>query len=133
MRKIAAVSVGIAIGIVATIALSSIPRTLMNANDPTYQCADRYLATGAFQVGDKPMSEGLAAVIARQCKEEITRQSVIRRYNVVHPVSGSLMGTVISLFDPLMLIALVIISSIASAALIYKTGKGARTVHAASP
>jgi hypothetical protein len=121
MRKIAAISAGIAIGVVATMALSSITSSLLAANDPAYQCADRYLASGVFQIGDKPMPEGLAALIGRQCKAEITRQSIIRRYNAAHLVLGPLMGVVISLVDTLMLIALVIIPAIASSLLIYKT------------
>lgn len=47
MRKITAISPGIAVGIVATIALSSITRSLLAANDPADQCADRYLALRA--------------------------------------------------------------------------------------
>jgi hypothetical protein len=93
MRRITVIGAGVAVGIAAPIALSSITRSLLAANDPAYQCANRYLATGVFQIGDKPMPEGLA-VIARQCKEEIARQSVIRRYSVANPVSGPLMGRV---------------------------------------
>jgi hypothetical protein len=116
MRKTLIVLLAIVLGVVVAEATAVVIGSLIE-HRPVLEC----ISTGR---GNQPMPEGLAKIIGQQCRAEIEREGVRRRFEAAHNVAIVWAATIFArLLDPITFLLATLLSAVFAWTLLRMTGR----------